>query len=90
MVHKWSKNLEAQNVQRQCLYYKGLKFPKYHGDLPSADVRSGEEFFAYFGGTPLSERAIRYRVDLMIERGNIGDLDDYQWCHELRYQQEIH
>lgn len=71
MVHKWSKNLEEQIDQPQYFYYKGLKFPKFAGNLSNDDYRSGKSFFAYFGGTPLTEMAIRYRVDLMIERGDI-------------------
>lgn len=50
-------------------YYKGLTFAKYHGNLSREERRSGDIFYAFFGGKPMHKRAIEYQVDKMIARG---------------------
>ena len=61
--------MKFENKDPRCFYYKGLSFPKYHGDLSREELRSGKTFYAFFGGLPMAAITIKYQVDSMIERG---------------------
>jgi hypothetical protein len=71
--YHWSKKLEATAcVEPPRFNYKGLTFPKYHGRLSRDELRSGYIFYAFFGGKPMTRKAIEYQVDQMIDRGLIA------------------
>lgn len=65
----WSQKIEQEANEPSSFYYKGLTFPRYNGKLSRDEKRSGYIFYAYFGGKPMSRKAIEYQVDAMIERG---------------------
>ena len=69
MTYRWAKNLEAKKAAPPCFYYRRLKFPAWDGYLTRDEQRSNESFYAFFGGVKLTDKAIRYRVDKMIEKG---------------------
>lgn len=68
-MYHWAKNEYDPNEDRRYLTYRGLVFPLWKGRLSSDEIKSGKTFFAFFGGRALTERAIIYNVNLMIERG---------------------
>ena len=67
-MYHWQKNLDAIEPPAE-LCYRGLVFPRWMGHLTRDEIRSGQTYFAFWGCTKLTARAIRYYVDRMIEKG---------------------
>ena len=65
-MYHWEKN-EGGGPPR--LSYRGLTFPVWAGFLSRDEIRSKKTYYAYFGGTKLTEQAVRYHVDHLIDKG---------------------
>jgi hypothetical protein len=46
-----------------------LTFPVWAGFLSRDEIKSKKTYYAYFGGTKLTEQAVRYHVDYLIDKG---------------------
>jgi hypothetical protein len=69
-MSRWNEDLTIQNRPAH-FHYKGLVFVKYKGQLSREEIQSRVTFYAFYGSKPMAPREIQYRVDQMIDRGQL-------------------
>ena len=71
-MYEFSKNGDDPSIRRD-LEYRGHWFKVWRGKLTNDQIKSGQTFYAFWGGRPMIERAIKYHVDQLIGKGHIAE-----------------